>query len=1732
MAVVPRGGASATVIIIPLLVILIPTAVAVNYAAHLDPIFPPPHNAPTTAATPLQWPQKVAIPAQFSIVVSSSLEEALREGQADIRLQACLLIDDVADRSDAASNSTIERHCEDPLVLDGTTTLVPYRWSVIKPPKVLTPKVGVVGHVEATLEVCLHARRQDASPRACATRRSGRAPIEIVEGPANAVLASIVAASRRFSAPTLKPIPGLPANLHHGDNAEPLLTGSRETKNGKYPSCERRLVVLSPNSTTFTFHRFIVRWAVVERCGGDKGSWTLSKNGGVAPDGVICLQFGTGAAAKHVFPTRICHWALAATDRKSSLGQKGDRDAPPGGGEVASADALLRDAGIAVRPGERALAGLIRVKFSQSCTLPSNYSDMHGVRPLSPAPALSASPAASPASTAENPAMACENQVIVHGPGVVYAELYEHVPTTGDDGAPTSFHDAVEARLPDIASRPRQFFFANPWESDPSFRAREASDAELTRAVARATTAPDHEKLGLPSAYMTFLWWTDAPDSGYIQGVIALSASLQEVGAAFPLVVVMVVAKEGEQQATDTKALLEATPGISRVITFLSGFGPPDGNNRGSLDPQECGHPGALARMVDMIWGGLDPYLGSPTSRYSARFYLKLLAFGMTEYHAIAVLDADQIALRNPDAALAWVSRPSNVLGFTAVGTGIFASNFFALRPNCRTLRDMLEMLHMYSRFEFPDQDFLNLWFGPDHPEAPTASHVRERLPQQFVCNAMSGSQQEIEENCTLVDFASCGLKPWHAGGASAGAELCEGLPPAGEGWMVAAKRWRQVFSRGAANLYSRLPRDLRPTLESLTGGLVEWFQLRQHDGANAPSTTASSANIAPRDTAHVVIFTRDRAAQLDLLLRSLDKHLPEWTTVGHSIIACSSRSEFARGYVRLRETRTRAGLTSPNYLWEHAPSKCPGSPAREPSDTFRETLIQVMRTTSATYTLFLTDDVVFRARVNLDAVNSFFASAPNALGLNLVLWPGITHCYMLHRLPSPPPEDLHRTAPETARGENVTLAWRWQPSAAADKPPPLHDWSYPMSITAKFFRTSDLAPLLDKLPSWYSPNSLESSLNQNPLSKYELDGCFAESKAIALHLNRVQDDVPGNRHMSDSTLFLLHASHDGNAGLQLALHAPLLNEHFLGGARMVLPESSQLVHDETSMDLFPGWTAQKTDPADDATNGAGAQLPPMIAINFIDGDGRQQTFYVSLNESPAAAVQTACRQFLLANTDACDTLHEQVQTAWMNANNFEHDFAYSAKVTDKEGKARVLKVAYGEEAADRIENWRERISGLDATDCLRLRQMVCRHTVCRRLDGIVFDKFFSEAEIDSLQLRGPGNDPSAKNSTLFFRLKITTFDSPLLRIAEFARAQSLPSSGLAKLVALVCHQLDCTLDNEAAALNVRGNKDEEGGSTDKGTPAGGRPRFAVNTMMNPAAPPSSGDHAVFKLHQTQRYTFRGVGLDVPAIGTRHADIYRREDIAAGDAGQYFTVLTTVVEAPWWPIDAVLFINLDERTDRRANAEQELGLLGVPKELIHRVSGTNYLAGNISAVSAANRSTLAAAGCADSFHRALQLALKNENWKTIMVVEDDIIFKHPEQTDREIGRLFSGEIQDWDVMKLAMTAGRTEGSRHPGVLRSICTMGNIGLVIRRKALHAMAAAAKEARDELFLPEARQDVSAVDVKFCPLQLTQRWYGFAPPQAGQIAGRSNIRGRDIPVGTQEGYETMEARRHQAR
>ena len=91
--------------------------------------------------------------------------------------------------------------------------------------------------------------------------------------------------------------------------------------------------------------------------------------------------------------------------------------------------------------------------------------------------------------------------------------------------------------------------------------------------------------------------------------------------------------------------------------------------------------------------------------------------------------------------------------------------------------------------FHPPRQDFLNVFFGPGQsPHRPTA-----RLPRRFVCHAMHSSTLDT---CSLVDFSSCGLKPWHRGATDPDEWVCGG--PAGESgvWVEAAIRWRETFGR------------------------------------------------------------------------------------------------------------------------------------------------------------------------------------------------------------------------------------------------------------------------------------------------------------------------------------------------------------------------------------------------------------------------------------------------------------------------------------------------------------------------------------------------------------------------------------------------------------------------------------------------------------------------------------------------------------------------------------------------------------------------------------------------------------------------------------------------------------------------------------------------------------------------------------------------------------------------
>lgn len=76
-------------------------------------------------------------------------------------------------------------------------------------------------------------------------------------------------------------------------------------------------------------------------------------------------------------------------------------------------------------------------------------------------------------------------------------------------------------------------------------------------------------------------------------------------------------------------------------------------------------------------------------------------------------------------------------------------------------------------------------------------------------------------------------------------------------------------------------------------------------------------------------------------------------------------------------------------------------------------------------------------------------------------------------------------------------------------------------------------------------------------------------------------------------------------------------------------------------------------------------------------------------------------------------------------------------------------------------------------------------------------------------------------------------------------------------------------------------------------------------------------------------------------------------------------------------IEKVVYINLEHRTDRKEQVEQEL-LKVFPSEKIVRFNAIKHEKGGI--------------GCSTSHIGALELAMKN-NWKNVLIVEDDMEWK-------------------------------------------------------------------------------------------------------------------------------------------
>lgn len=223
------------------------------------------------------------------------------------------------------------------------------------------------------------------------------------------------------------------------------------------------------------------------------------------------------------------------------------------------------------------------------------------------------------------------------------------------------------------------------------------------------------------------------------------------------------------------------------------------------------------------------------------------------------------------------------------------------------------------------------------------------------------------------------------------------------------------------------------------------------------------------KDLLNIVIFSKDRGCQLDLLLRSIDVFFPVFDTI--NIIYTWSDPSYADGYMVTMNKHPYC-----NWIEEHTDTAQYGS-------GFRAWVRQLIDP-GKPYTMFLVDDNVFKEPFSLDNNERFqtFKTRNDVACFSLRMHPGIRYCYTEKR-DTPPPSFIEPGV------------WSWRGL--------LGDWSYPMSVDAHIFNTQDIFPLVHALD-YVSPNWFEGRLAQSPINKPYMM-CLDKSPVLNIPVNKVQ---------------------------------------------------------------------------------------------------------------------------------------------------------------------------------------------------------------------------------------------------------------------------------------------------------------------------------------------------------------------------------------------------------------------------------------------------------------------------------------------------------------------------------------------------------------------------------------------------------------------------------------------------
>ncbi|HZP47020.1 MAG TPA: hypothetical protein VFB07_00685 [Vicinamibacterales bacterium] len=231
-----------------------------------------------------------------------------------------------------------------------------------------------------------------------------------------------------------------------------------------------------------------------------------------------------------------------------------------------------------------------------------------------------------------------------------------------------------------------------------------------------------------------------------------------------------------------------------------------------------------------------------------------------------------------------------------------------------------------------------------------------------------------------------------------------------------------------------------------------------------------------------VVIFSKDRAAQLDLLLRSWSEQVEEWPDFAVSVLFKSTSPDFTRGYDEVKRA-------FPTVFFQEEDDRRP----------FKAQVLELIEREERELFHFLADELVFiRPYSTQDEPFQLLRRRNDIAAVALRMSPRINFAQPINLVTPPPP---HR--------HNM---WRWQPRPLwverVARQFGIHsargDWSLQLNVDGNTFRYRQFVEHFRSLPEIGGLNKLETTFVLHPMRSLPYLVSYPESRLINLALNRV----------------------------------------------------------------------------------------------------------------------------------------------------------------------------------------------------------------------------------------------------------------------------------------------------------------------------------------------------------------------------------------------------------------------------------------------------------------------------------------------------------------------------------------------------------------------------------------------------------------------------------------------------